>query len=106
MEVRTMEMEHKREDGVLTIVLPERIDPTNASDAEAEIERILSEGEGEVIVFDASNMNYISSAGLRVIIKVVKQGRNVTVKDVSSDVYDIFKVSGFTNFINVEKRTA
>ena len=48
-------------------------------------------------------MNYISSAGLRVIIKVVKQGKNVTVINVSPEVYDVFKVSGFTNFIDVEK---
>ena len=99
-------MESKREDGVLTIVLPERIDTLNAAEAEAEIEKIRAEGDEEKIIFDAENLNYISSAGLRVIIKVVKQGKNVTVKNVSPEVYDIFSVSGFTNFITVEKRAA
>lgn len=98
-----MEMNYKTEDGVLVIDLPERIDPTNASEAEVEIERIRAQGDADVIRFDASGMNYISSAGLRVIIKVVKQGKNVTVVNVSPEVYDVFKVSGFTNFINVEK---
>ena len=98
-----MEMVYKLEDGILVIDLPERIDATNAADAEAEIERIREQGDADVIRFDASGMNYISSAGLRVIIKVVKQGKNVTVINVSPEVYDVFKVSGFTNFIDVEK---
>ncbi|MBR2675391.1 MAG: STAS domain-containing protein [Solobacterium sp.] len=97
-------MENKREDGVLTIFLPERIDAGNASDIEGEIEAIRKEADDEQVIFECTNLQYISSAGLRVIMKVVKQEKSVTVKEVSPDVYEIFDVSGFTNFITVEKR--
>ncbi len=97
-------MESKRENGVLTIVLPERIDATNASAVEAEIEEIRKEADDEQVIFDSIDLQYISSAGLRVIMKVVKQEKSVTVMNVSPEVYEIFDVSGFTNFITVEKR--
>ncbi|MBO7703013.1 MAG: STAS domain-containing protein [Solobacterium sp.] len=96
-------MQGKWEDGTLTIILPERIDASNAAAAEAEIEQILAEGTAEKIVLDAGTLEYISSAGLRIIIKLVKREKNVTVVNVSPVVYEIFEVSGFTNFISVEK---
>lgn len=97
-------MENKREDGVLTIFIPERIDAGNASDVESELEAIRKEADDQQVVFDCSGLEYISSAGLRVIMKVVKQEKSVSVINVSPEVYDIFDVSGFTNFITVEKR--
>lgn len=97
-------MESKREDGVLTIFIPERIDAGNASDVESELEAIRKEEDDQQVVFDCSGLEYISSAGLRVIMKVVKQEKSVSVINVSPEVYDIFDVSGFTNFITVEKR--
>ncbi len=97
-------MENKREDGVLTIFIPERIDAGNASDIESELEAIRKEADDQQVVFDCSGLEYISSAGLRVIMKVVKQEKSVSVINVSPEVYDIFDVSGFTNFITVEKR--
>ena len=97
-------MENKREDGVLTIFIPERIDAGNASDVESELEAIRKEEDDQQVVFDCSGLEYISSAGLRVIMKVVKQEKSVSVINVSPEVYDIFDVSGFTNFITVEKR--
>ena len=96
-------MQGKWEDGTLTIILPERIDASNAAAAEAEIEQILAEGTAEKIILDAGTLEYISSAGLRIIIKLVKREKNVTVVKVSPVVYEIFEVSGFTNFISVEK---
>ena len=96
-------MESKREDGVLTIFIPERIDAGNASDVESELEAIRKEEDDQQVVFDCSGLEYISSAGLRVIMKVVKQEKSVSVINVSPEVYDIFDVSGFTNFITVEK---
>ena len=97
-------MENKREDGVLTIFIPERIDAGNASDIESELEGIRKEADDQQVVFDCSGLEYISSAGLRVIMKVVKQEKSVSVINVSPEVYDIFDISGFTNFITVEKR--
>ena len=68
----------------VTIFLEGRIDTNNASQIDEEIQRILSENEGANPVFDASELAYISSAGLRVLMKVKKSvGAEIAVTEVS-----------------------
>ena len=89
----------------LTLSLTGRIDANNAPKIEAEIADTLAKNPGAVPVFDASGLEYISSAGLRVLLKFRKQfGKNLDVIEVSSDVYDIFSVTGFTELLNVRKK--
>ena len=89
----------------LTLSLTGRIDANNAPKVEAEIADTLAKNPGAVPVFDASGLEYISSAGLRVLLKFRKQfGKNLDVIDVSGDVFDIFSVTGFTELLNVRKR--
>ena len=89
---------------MLTIKLSGRIDANNAADTEAMIAQRLAESSGEVPEFDASELEYISSAGLRVLLKFRKQFGKLDVLNVSSEVYDIFEVTGFTELLNVRKR--
>ena len=89
----------------LTLSLTGRIDANNAPKVEAEIADTLAKNPGAVPVFDASGLEYISSAGLRVLLKFRKKfGQSLDVIDVSGDVYDIFSVTGFTELLNVRKR--
>ena len=89
----------------LTLSLTGRIDANNAPKVEAEIADALAKNPGAVPVFDASGLEYISSAGLRVLLKFRKQfGKSLDVIDVSNDVYDIFSVTGFTELLNVRKK--
>ena len=85
------------------IKLAGRIDASNAAEWEKSIFEQLGE-KGET-VFDASDLDYISSAGLRVLMKVIKRSDGgVKVINVSTEVYDIFDVTGFTELMTVEKR--
>ena len=74
-----------------------KIDSTNAPEFEKEIMAALP---AEI---DASQLEYISSAGLRVLMKLRKAVGEVTVMNVSSDVYEIFDVTGFTSILTVKK---
>ena len=74
-----------------------KIDTTNAAAFEKEI---MSVKPSEI---DASQLEYISSAGLRVLLKLAKAVGDVTVNNVSSEVYEIFDVTGFTQILNVKK---
>ncbi|MBQ8135272.1 MAG: phosphotransferase [Clostridia bacterium] len=75
-----------------------KIDTTNA----AEFEKDLMAAKPAVI--DASELEYISSAGLRVLLKLAKAVGDVTINNVSNEVYEIFEVTGFTEILNVSKR--
>ena len=78
-------------------IIKGKIDSNNASEFEKEL---LAELPKEL---DASMLEYISSAGLRVLLKLTKTVGEVTINNVSSEVYDIFDVTGFTNILNVNK---
>lgn len=98
-------MNHYFANGVLTICLEGRIDSNNALTMEREIMDIMAQHPEADLVLDGEALEYISSAGLRVLMKLRKQGRNaLTVLDVSPEVYDIFDVTGFTDILDVKKR--
>ena len=98
-------MKTSHDDNTLILYLAGRIDANNAADIEAEIAEVLAKNPGDVPVFDAGELEYISSAGLRVLLKFRKQfEKNLDVLNASSEVYDIFEVTGFTELLNVKKR--
>ena len=84
-------MKTNHDDKTLTLYLAGRIDANNAAEVEAEISQELAKNPGLVPVFDAGELKYISSAGLRVLLKFRKQfGKNLDVLNVSNEVYNIF----------------
>lgn len=96
-------MNFKAENGILTIDLEGRVDSTNAPEIQAEIDQIKGENPCEKMVLDAEKLLYISSAGLRVILRLFKSGTPLKVTGVSTDIYEIFQATGFTDFLEVEK---
>ncbi len=87
------------------VLLSGRIDSANASEVEKKIEETLSQNKGRTPVFDASELSYISSAGLRVLMKIRKsRGEAITIINVSPEVYEIFDTTGFTELFDVKKR--
>ncbi len=91
-------------DGMLTFFLTGRIDSANVASLEDEIATEMSFYDDENIAFDASALEYISSAGLRILLKLKKLIKKpVRVCNVSDEVYDIFSVTGFTEIFEVER---
>ena len=98
-------MKAENDNNTLTLYLTGRIDADNSAQTESEISQALTQNPGLVPVFDASGLEYISSAGLRVLLKFRKAfGKNLDVLNVSGDVYEIFEVTGFTELLNVRKK--
>ncbi len=57
------------------------------------------------LVFDFSELNYISSAGLRVILstqEIMNKQGSMIIRNMSDEIKKIFEVVGFINFINIE----
>ncbi len=100
-----MEIRNDTEGKKLIILLDKRIDQMNAAQVEEELMVLPEKYPGAAIEFDAAKLAYISSAGLRVLMKVRKKaGEAVVVRDVSPDVYEIFDTTGFTQLLDVHKR--
>ena len=93
------------ENNSLTLCLDGRIDSNNASAVEAEIFNALNANPGAAVSIDASMLEYISSAGLQVLMKLRKQaGTALPVLNVSPEVYEIFETTGFTELLDVRKK--
>ena len=73
----------------LTIGLEGRIDSGNAAAVENEISEAIKEKSPSVLVLDAEGLDYISSAGLRVILRLRKKHPDLRIINVKSDVFEI-----------------
>ncbi len=98
-----MDVSYRVDKDILYVALEGRIDASNASLAEEKIFNIKNENEGKHVVFDADKLEYVSSAGLRVILKMRKEEPKLAIINVSPDVYEIFDMTGFTEMVTVEK---
>ena len=90
-------------DGILTVRLFDRVDSANAAQVESEIELARTQNMPENILLDAEGLKYISSAGLRVILRLRKAYPNLKILNVSSEVYEILEMTGFTEMMEIEK---
>ena len=89
--------------GTLYIYLSGRIDSSNAEETEAAVNSSRTAGEHDAVIIDAEKLEYLSSAGLRIILRLRKAEPTLKIVGVSSEVYDIFEMTGFTEMLPVEK---
>ncbi len=91
------------EDKTLTVALEGRLDTTTAPQLESELK---SELAGvTTLVMDFEKLEYISSAGLRVLLsaeKVMNKQGEMKVIHVSDVINEIFEVTGFSDILNIE----
>ena len=95
-------MKEEKNNGTV-IVLNGRIDSNNAVQWEKDIMEQLAGKEGAPVTLDAAGLDYISSAGLRVILRVRKTCPELRIVNVNSEVYEILDMTGFTEMMPVEK---
>ena len=98
-----MNVTYRLDKDILYIDLEGRIDASNAAAAEGEIFGIKNANPEKHVVIDADKLEYISSAGLRVILKLRKEEPKLAIINVAADVYEVFDMTGFTDMITVEK---
>ena len=87
----------------LTLYLDGELNSFNAEGVEKEIQKTLENKQFKSIVLDLENLKYISSAGLRVILKLKQNYNDVSVNNANLEVYDIFQMTGFTDIMPVHK---
>ena len=98
-----MDVSYRIDKDILYIAVEGRIDASNAAEAEEKIFSIKKDNPGKHTVVDADKLEYISSAGLRVILRLRKEEPKLAIINVASDVYEVFDMTGFTDMVTVEK---
>ena len=98
-----MNITHRIDKDILYIAIEGRIDSTNATAAETQIFAFRNANRDKHVVIDADALEYISSAGLRIILKLRKDAPQLAIINVSTEIYEIFDLTGFTDMVTIEK---
>ena len=98
-----MTINKTQEGSKLTVALEGRLDTTTAPELEADLKESL--GNVTELTMDLEKLDYISSAGLRVLLwaqKTMNQNGSMVVKNVSEVVNEVFEVTGFADILTIE----
>ena len=93
------------QDQTLLIALEGELNSVTTPAVNKEIQEAIAANPGLVPAFDAEKLLYISSTGLRMLLTFCKQfDRELLISNVSSEVYDIMDITGFTSLMTVQRR--
>ena len=98
-----MEIKKNVQDATLELKLSGRLDTTTAPQLEAELNES-TEGITELIL-DFEELEYISSAGLRVLLsaqKLMNKQGSMVIKNVCADIMEVFDITGFSDILTIE----
>ena len=84
------------------VILYRRIDSSNIDLVDERLQKELKGYKGDLVI-NADELEYISSAGLRIILRLKKEYPNTKIINCNQAVYDIFDMTGFTEMIDIEK---
>ncbi len=99
-----MKITKTQEGSKLTVALEGRLDTLTAPQLEGELRTAVS-GISE-LDFDLSALEYVSSAGLRVLLsaqKVMNKQGDMIIRNVKPEIMEIFDVTGFVDILNIEE---
>ena len=85
----------------MVYLLEKRIDAGNAAETEEKL--LTAYRENGPLVLDAKELEYISSAGLRVLLKVRKMQDTLRIDNVSEEIYEILEITGFDSLMEIHK---
>ena len=98
-----MTIEKKLDNEFATLIVSGRLDTQTAPELENELDSILA--ELKELTFDMTNLEYVSSAGLRVILKAQKamnaQG-SMKLTGVNDSIMEVFDITGFLDILTIE----
>lgn len=98
-----MEIKKEKNGNELTIFVIGRLDTTTAPQLDAELKQSIS--GVEKLVLDFKDLEYLSSAGLRVLLsaqKVMNKQGEMVVRNVNETISEIFEVTGFVEILTIE----
>ncbi len=99
-----MEITQEKVNGVSVVSISEKLNVTTIADLEAVFNKLFEEKCTKVLI-ECRNLEYISSAGLRVLLTAAKQFKKISgeiaLADLNQNVKQVFEISGFTNIFPI-----
>lgn len=100
-----MNIEKKENGNEITLMLTGRLDTTTAPQLEGQINESIE--DAEKMILDFQELEYLSSAGLRVLLgahkKFMKRGKvGLIICHVNETIHEVFELTGFLDILNIE----
>ena len=96
-------MNYSLDNDVLVIFLEGELNSATAENIGKEIDEIVDHNSFKSLVLDFAKVSYISSAGLRVVLKLKQRFSQTSIINASLEVYDVFQMTGFTSMMSIQK---
>ena len=96
-------MKFNLENDKLTILLSGELNSANSDAVAREIDDIIERNKFKSLVLDLEKLSYISSAGLRVVLRLKQRYDDFAIINASLEVYDVFQMTGFTSMMSIGK---
>ena len=87
----------------LILKLSGHIDSANAAQVEEAIAAVRAQNPAASLEVDCADLAYISSAGLRILLRLKKAVADTHLVNVSAEVYEVFEMTGFTEMMDIRK---
>ena len=97
-------MKHTLENQTLTLYFDGEINSYNADEIEKEVDRIISSVSFTAVLVDLGEVPYVSSAGLRIFVRIRQQCDDVSLINAQGVVYEVLEMAGLPNLMRVEKK--
>jgi anti-anti-sigma factor len=97
-------MKSSRKENEITLFLQGRVDSSNSAEITEELRSLGAFDKDAEVILDCGELDYISSAGLRVVLSLKRACRGVSMTEVSPEVYDVLEMTGFSEIINARRR--
>lgn len=95
----------QQQDDKILVTLQGELDTAAAADVEQTLQPLYN-SNGRDVIIDCTELEYIASSGLRILISILKGakagGSKVTLKNVNEDIQSVFKLTGFISLFEFE----
>ena len=95
-----MEIQKTINDGIITIKIIGRLDTSNSTQFDEEVKKLK---EDDKLILDFSELEYLSSVGLRILLSLKKKLKdNIKIINVNEFVREVFDMTGFSDIFEIE----
>lgn len=102
---KKMKIDVKQENGIFVVELEGRMDTNTSPEFQKEMETYYSQ-EGFKMLLDFDKLDFVSSAGLRVLLLIQKKSKalkgSLVIKNVKPEIQEVFDMTGFSDILTIE----
>ena len=92
------------QDGILRLRIEGRVNTSTAPEIEADLNETLTANEFNSLILDLNDLEYISSVGIRILLKLLKTYGDLRIENTTPEVYEVLDITGMTTLLPISRK--